>query len=43
LQNSTGGNGLANMQKRVAKLGGTIKIESADGNGTNITIRVPQK
>lgn len=43
LQNSTGGNGMANMQKRVAKLGGTIKIESADGNGTNITIRVPQK
>lgn len=42
-QISIGGHGLANMQNRVAKIGGRLKIASAPANGTSIKIRTPQK
>lgn len=36
-----GGNGLINMQKRAADLGGSYEIESEIGNGTNVVLNVP--
>ena len=38
---STGGNGLKNMAKRVAELGGTSTLSSSPDNGTTITIHLP--
>lgn len=38
---SRGGNGLANMKKRAAELGGEYHIESTPGSGTKATLRVP--
>jgi len=35
-----GGNGLANMRKRMAEIGGTLEIVSAPGRGTTLTLRV---
>jgi signal transduction histidine kinase len=35
-----GGNGLSNMRKRMAEIGGTLDISSAPGRGTNLTLRV---
>ncbi|MEI7898930.1 MAG: ATP-binding protein [bacterium] len=35
-----GGNGLANMRKRMAEIGGTLEINSAPGCGTTLTLRV---
>lgn len=35
------GNGLANMTRRVAAIGGTIRVESEPGQGTKVTITVP--
>jgi two-component system, NarL family, sensor histidine kinase DevS len=36
-----GGNGLRNMERRVADLGGTFRVESAVGRGTTIALRLP--
>ncbi len=35
------GNGLGGMRERVAKLGGTLAIESPRGHGTRLQVRVP--
>jgi signal transduction histidine kinase len=35
------GSGLAHIRDRVAELGGTVHIDSAPGNGTALTVRVP--
>lgn len=35
-----GGNGLLNMRKRMAEIGGTFEIKSAPGRGTTLTLRV---
>lgn len=37
------GNGLNNMKRRAAELGGHIDIESAPGRGTSITLIIPGK
>jgi len=37
------GNGLANMQHRLAEIGGVCKIQSAPGRGTRIILEVPIK
>jgi signal transduction histidine kinase/ligand-binding sensor domain-containing protein len=39
-QASYGGNGLSNMKKRIADLGGTLSIESQEGCGTKVVARV---
>ncbi len=36
-----GGRGLANMRARVQRLGGSVQIKSAPGQGTEVTIRLP--
>lgn len=36
-----GGMGLTNMQERAAKLGGSLKVTSVPGTGTDITFSVP--
>src|SRR6185369_1469118 len=36
-----GGHGLASMQRRANALGGSLKIDSGIGRGTNVTLRVP--
>jgi signal transduction histidine kinase len=36
-----GGNGLPNMQRRAANLGGSYEIESEPGKGTTVSLRVP--
>jgi NarL family two-component system sensor histidine kinase LiaS len=36
-----GGSGLAHIRERVAELGGTVDIDSAPGQGTALTVRVP--
>jgi signal transduction histidine kinase len=36
-----GGHGLANLQSRAGAVGGDLHVESAPGNGTVITVRVP--
>jgi signal transduction histidine kinase len=33
--------GLAGMRERFAALGGQVEIESADGGGTRLRIRLP--
>jgi signal transduction histidine kinase len=38
-----GGSGLAHIRERVAELGGTVDIDSAPGQGTALTVRVPAK
>ena len=38
-QTSTGGNGLGNLQKRAANLGGKLQIDSSAEKGTTITLR----
>jgi signal transduction histidine kinase len=35
------GSGLTHIRDRVAELGGTVDIDSAPGNGTALTVRVP--
>jgi len=35
-----GGNGLPNMRKRIAEIGGTLGITSAPGSGTTLTLRI---
>ena len=35
-----GGNGLANMRKRMEETGGTLEIASAPGRGTTLTLRL---
>ncbi len=42
-QNHSAGNGLANMKKRIADLGGTSTVDTKIGKGTTITIRIPIK
>ena len=39
--NESGGVGLLGIQERVKQLGGSIEIESAPGNGTHLTVRIP--
>jgi len=36
-----GGNGLTNMQRRLADLGGTCEIQSSPGNGTRVIMQLP--
>jgi ligand-binding sensor domain-containing protein/two-component sensor histidine kinase len=38
-----GGHGLTSMQRRATALGGSLKIESNRGRGTDITLKVPLK
>lgn len=40
---SGGGLGLIGMQERAAIVGGTLEIESADGEGTTIFVHVPAR
>ena len=35
------GNGLSGMRERVAALGGSLQVQSAKGEGTRLTVRVP--
>lgn len=39
---STPGNGLTGMRERLAKLGGSLHLESAPGGGTQLRMRVPR-
>jgi signal transduction histidine kinase len=36
-----GGFGLSNMRERTEKLGGMIQVESMDGEGTKISVKIP--
>ena len=36
-----GGNGLQNMRRRLAELGGDVDIATRNGSGTRVTIRIP--
>jgi signal transduction histidine kinase len=38
---SNPGMGLANIKLRVAEIGGTVRIESAPGQGASLTVRIP--
>lgn len=38
-----GGHGLENMRRRVRQLGGVLKIDSAPGQGTYVTLTIPLK
>lgn len=40
---ASGGNGLRNMRARIASLGGQLRIESAPGRGTSLTIDLALK
>ena len=37
-----GGDGLPGMRERAARLGGTLRIESAPGEGTRVRVEVPR-
>ena len=37
------GNGLSGMRERVGALGGTLRVESPQGRGTRLTVRIPVK
>ena len=39
--NASGGMGLANIRERVEEIGGRLHIESAQGAGTSLVVRVP--
>ena len=39
--NGLGGNGLRNMAKRAAELGGSCTVGANDGGGTVVLLRVP--
>lgn len=41
LARSNPGMGLANINTRVAEIGGTVLVESAPGQGTSLTVRIP--
>ncbi|MBX7221468.1 MAG: hypothetical protein K1Y36_16075 [Blastocatellia bacterium] len=41
LETERDGNGLMTMQKRAAAIGGTLAIESREGQGTTVRLRVP--
>jgi len=43
LKNSTKGNGLVNMRRRVEKMGGECNINSQIGKGTKIKATIPFK
>jgi len=43
LQHSSSGLGLANLRERLRLLGGTLKIETAPGQGTRVTAEIPWK
>lgn len=43
LPKSRGGNGLGNMQARAAELGGDLRIDSAPGRGTRLSLTIPLK
>jgi ligand-binding sensor domain-containing protein/signal transduction histidine kinase len=40
---SLGGHGLLSMSRRAAALGGTFEVESANGRGTTVTLKVPAR
>lgn len=40
-QNGTAGNGLPSMQKRAEQIGGSLRVNSARGQGTTILLTVP--
>ena len=39
--NGKGGNGLLNMKRRAEELRGSYMIESTQGEGTTVTLRIP--
>jgi signal transduction histidine kinase len=39
--NQSGGFGLQGIKERVQQLGGVMKIDSAPGSGTHLSIRIP--
>jgi ligand-binding sensor domain-containing protein/signal transduction histidine kinase len=41
LDGSAGGFGIPGMQERAQKIGGTLRIESAPGHGTRVSLKVP--
>ncbi len=43
LPKSRGGNGVGNMKARAVELGGELKIDSAPGKGTRLTLSLPLK
>ncbi len=43
LPKSRGGNGLGNMQARAVELGGELKVDSAPGQGTRLSLSIPMK
>ena len=36
------GHGLSNMQERARQLGGELEVVSSPGEGTTVTVRIPQ-
>lgn len=41
IANADGGMGLANIRSRVAEIGGSLQLDSHEGEGTSLTVRVP--
>jgi signal transduction histidine kinase len=41
LTRTSAGNGLASMQQRAQKLGGSLNVSSSNGQGTSVTLRIP--
>jgi len=41
VENGSGGHGLANMQARAARLGGSLRIASNPGQGTQFNLSIP--
>jgi two-component system, sensor histidine kinase ChiS len=39
-QETRGGNGLPNLQKRAKEMGGSFEISSSPGQGTSVVLRV---
>jgi signal transduction histidine kinase len=40
-ENKNSGNGMKNMKRRANEIGGQLKVESAPGRGTTITLTAP--
>jgi len=41
INTADGGNGLGNMQKRADAMNGTVKINSKEGQGTEVVVTIP--